>query len=187
MGRAIVLPGNRITLLLTASLITGYFIGRWTTKPSGGVDGASGSTSSSFSFANKSSLSKYEADGAFVLLVNMKFATIDHRNTFLKLMEPVCNYVYSNEGPAITSTSTSSSSSGKLEQTTLSYQVAISDKNPLQVLVMERYSDKENGYLTVHKSGKEFLKFREQLKGMQDRGEVVINGESYLETSLGYV
>lgn len=52
---------------------------------------------------------------------------------------------------------------------------------------MERYSDKENGYLTVHKSGKEFLKFREQLKGMQDRGEVVINGESYLETSLGYV
>lgn len=117
----------------------------------------------------------------------MKFATIDHRNTFLKLIEPVCNYVYSNEGPAITSTSTSSSSSGKLEQTTLSYQVAISDKNPLQVLVMERYSDKENGYLTVHKSGKEFLKFREQLKGMQDRGEVVINGESYLETSLGYV
>jgi hypothetical protein len=31
------------------------------------------------------------------------------------------------------------------------------------------------------------LKFREQLKGMQDRGEVQIEGESYLETNLGFV
>lgn len=72
-------------------------------------------------------------------------------------------------------------------QTTLSYQVAISDKDPLMVVVLERYSDKENGYLTVHRSGGEFLKFRELLKGMQEKGEVEINGESYIETSLGYV
>ena len=37
------------------------------------------------------------------------------------------------------------------------------------------------------RSGKEFLKFRELLKGMQDKGDVVIEGESYLETDLGYV
>ena len=55
------------------------------------------------------------------------------------------------------------------------------------VVVMERYSDKDNGYLTVHRSGSEFLKFREILKGMQEKGEVEISGESYSETRLGFV
>ena len=55
------------------------------------------------------------------------------------------------------------------------------------VLILERYSDKSNGYLKLHRSGGEFLKFREQLKAMQEEGGVVIEGESYVETELGYV
>jgi hypothetical protein len=157
MGKAFVLTAANLALLVSSSLLTGFLVGRWK-----GSIVKSGST-------NK---------GAFVLLVNMKFKSLDLRDKFLEWIEPVCNDVITNESPAGSKGST---------QTTLSYQVAISDKNPLMVVVIERYSDKDNGYLTVHRSGGEFVKFRELLKGMQDKGEVEIEGESYLETSLGYV
>ena len=158
MSRAVVLTSSKVTLLISATLIAGYLLGRWNQQTSRAVSTGSGDNGS----------------GAFVLLVNMKFATLAHRDTFLQLIEPVCKDVHSNEGRG---------SSG----TTLSYQVAISDKDPLSVVVMERYADKEYGYLTVHKSGKEFLKFRKVLQGMQERGDVTISGESYIETGLGYV
>lgn len=165
MGRAIVLPTNRIAILIGAALFVGYSLGRLTTKSK-----------------SKSKTSKWRdnngSSGAFVLIVNMKFTSLTHRDSFLELVGPVCKDVHANEGP-------SSASEGT--ETTLSYQVAISDKDPLMVLFMERYSDKDHGYLEVHRSGKEFLKFREKLKGMQERGDVVIEGESYLETDLGYV
>jgi quinol monooxygenase YgiN len=159
MSKAIVLTPNKIVLLVATSILAGFLICRLR------------------------SATKHEARisngvGAFVLLVNMNFSSLSYRDTFLDLIEPLCNYVIANESPVGSRRST---------MTTLSYQVAISDKNPLEVLVLERYSDKDNGYLRVHKSGGEFLKFREQLKGMQDRGEVQIEGESYLETTLGFV
>ena len=122
---------------------------------------------------------------AFVLAVNLKFTTLTHRDTFLQLIDPVCKDVLANEGPLLKQTSATSNSS--TTETTLSYKVAISDKNPLMVLILERYSDKSNGYLKVHRSGRDFLKFREQLKAMQEEGGVVIEGESYVETELGYV
>ena len=156
MGRAFVLTAANIALLVTSSVLTGYLLGQWKRKPTPTTQG----------------------DGAFVLLVNMTFTSLDLRDKFLKLIEPVCKDVITNESPLGSRSST---------KTTLSYQVAVSDKNPLMVVVMERYSDKDNGYLTVHRSGQEFLKFRDLLKEMQERGEVEIAGESYLETSLGYV
>jgi hypothetical protein len=157
MGKAFVLTAANLALLVSSSLLTGFMVGRW-----------NGSIVKSRS-TNK---------GAFVLLVNMKFKSLDLRDKFLEWIEPVCNDVIANESPVGSKGST---------QTTLSYQVAISDKNPLMVVVIERYSDKDNGYLTVHRSGGEFVKFRELLKGMQEKGEVEIEGESYLETNLGYV
>lgn len=138
--------------------------------------GSKRSTSNSNHRNSSNSGDKGDGGGAFVLLVNMKFVSIIHRDKFLTLIEPVCKDVRANEGPDRGSS-----------RTTLSYQVAISDKDPLLVVVMERYNDKDNGYLTVHRSGKEFLKFREQLKGMQSDGHVEIMGESYLETGLGFV
>ena len=155
MGRVIVLTATKLALLITSSVLMGYFIGN-----------------------SKSNTPASNSDGAFVLLVNMKFNSLDLRDKFLKLIEPVCKDVIVNESPVGSRGST---------KTTLSYQVAISDKNPLMVVVMERYSDKDNGYLTVHRSGSEFLKFREILKGMQEKGEVEISGESYSETRLGFV
>ncbi|KAL3800835.1 hypothetical protein HJC23_001672 [Cyclotella cryptica] len=159
MSKAVVLTPTKIVLLVTSSLLAGFFVCRLR------------------------SASRHEARytndvGPFVLLVNMKFSSLAHRDTFLDLIEPVCKDVIANESPVGSRRST---------MTTLSYQVAISDKDPLAVLVLERYSDKDNAYLNVHKSGGEFLKFREKLKGMQDRGEVQIEGESYLETNVGFV
>ncbi|KAL7529089.1 hypothetical protein ACHAXR_002791 [Thalassiosira sp. AJA248-18] len=163
MGRAIVVSSTKIIILSIAGLFAGYCLGRWSTKNKAGphvnVDG-----------------------GAFVLVVNLKFSALVHRDAFLKLIEPVCKDVRANEGPS----STLGSSSGSTE-TTLSYQVLISDKDPLMVMLLERYSDKERGYLEVHKSGSEFLKFRDHLKSMQDTKDVVIEGQSYLETDLGFV
>ncbi|KAL7448061.1 hypothetical protein ACHAWC_000928, partial [Mediolabrus comicus] len=121
---------------------------------------------------------------AFVLLVNLKFTTLEHRDTFLQLIDPVCKDVQANEGPL---QSPAAAGSSTTTETTLSYKVALSDKDPLMAIVMERYSDKERGYLDIHRSGKEFQKFREQLKKMQEDGHVTIEGESYLETELGYM
>ena len=122
---------------------------------------------------------------AFILAVNLKFTTLANRDTFLQLIDPVCKDVLAKEGPLSKQSSSTVDSSST--ETTLSYKVAISDKDPLLVLVFERYSDKDNGYLKVHRAGTEFLNFREKLKTMQEEGGVVVQGESYLETELGYV
>ena len=178
MGRAFVLSLGEITLLGAALLSLGYFAGNSKAKFR--------SSSSSTTALSKGVVASTDSEQrAFVLAVNLKFTTLTHRDTFLQLIDPVCKDVLANEGPLLKQTSATSNSS--TTETTLSYKVAISDKNPLMVLILERYSDKSNGYLKVHRSGREFLKFREQLKAMQEEGGVVIEGESYVETELGYV
>jgi len=72
-------------------------------------------------------------------------------------------------------------------RTTLSYRVSISDKDPLSVLLVERYSDKQTAFERIHKHGNEFVTFRDKIKGMKNRGMVRIKALSYWETELGYV
>jgi hypothetical protein len=62
----------------------------------------------------------------------------------------------------------------------------MSDQDSLQVLVLERYKDKEHAYLTVHKSSGPFLAFRPKLLAMQDAGYVTISGRSYLDAKVGF-
>jgi len=164
MGRAFVLSLGEITLLSAALFGFGYLAGSSRFRAATPSTAALSSASTSKTGATEQQ--------AFVLLVNLKFTTPEHRDTFLQLIDPVCKDVQANEGPL---------------KTTLSYKVALSDKDPLMAIVMERYSDKERGYLDIHRSGKEFQKFREQLKKMQEDGYVTIEGESYLETELGYM
>lgn len=54
------------------------------------------------------------------------------------------------------------------------------------VTMMERYRDKDEAYLTIHKSSKPFLDFRPKLKAMQDAGYVEIDGQSYLDSMIGF-
>ena len=61
------------------------------------------------------------------------------------------------------------------EPTTLAYSLLKSDKDPLTVMVFEKYEDKEHAYLQVHKSSAPFLAFRPRLAALAP----VITGQSY--------
>ena len=173
MGRAIILSTSRIIILIGTALVVGYLIG----------------ISSNGQVILRGDRSSKDASEVFVLMVNLQFKSIARRDTFLELIEPVCLDVLYNEGPSKKATIIKKGGIAKPEKmiTTLSYKVAISDDDPLKVLILERYSDKDNAYMDIHRSGTEFLKFRKQLKVIQEAGDVMIDGHSYIETDLGYV
>ena len=108
------------------------------------------------------------AGPAFTLLVTLKFKSENYVDQFLSDIKPLCDYIKANE------------------PTTLAYEVMKSDKDPLMVTLMERYADKDEAYLKIHKSAKPFLEFRPKLKAMQDDGNVEISGESYLDSMVGF-
>mmetsp|Transcript_36866 Transcript_36866/g.114034 ORF Transcript_36866/g.114034 Transcript_36866/m.114034 type:complete len:149 (+) Transcript_36866:323-769(+) len=68
------------------------------------------------------------------------------------------------------------------EPGTLSYELARSDKDDKAVIIVERYADKEDAYLNVHKGSAAFAKFRPVLAGL----DPVITGHSYVASDLGY-
>ena len=68
------------------------------------------------------------------------------------------------------------------EPTTLSYETAESDKEDNQVVIIERYVNKD-AYLNIHKKSAEFLEFRGKLAAM----DVEISGHSYYETNTGFI
>ena len=105
---------------------------------------------------------------AFTLLVALKFKSGEYMEQFLSDIKPLCDYIISKE------------------PTTLAYKVLKSDKDPLMVTIMERYADKEEAYLKIHRNAKPFLEFRPKLKAMQDDGNVEISGESYLDSLVGF-
>jgi quinol monooxygenase YgiN len=104
----------------------------------------------------------------FSLLVTLQFSKLEYKDQFLQDIQPVAEYCRTNEPD------------------TLAYEVLLSDKDPLQVLVLERYRDKEVAYLQVHKSSSPFLAFRPKLQAMQEGGYVQITGHSYLDSGVGY-
>ena len=105
---------------------------------------------------------------AFSLFVTAKFDSIERKEYFLEMIKPVAEFVHLHEPE------------------TLSYEVLLSDKDPLRVLIMERYKDKENAYLKVHKSSAPFLEFRKKLQAMQELGQIEISGDSYLDSGVGF-
>lgn len=105
---------------------------------------------------------------AFSLLVTLNFSAVEYKDEFLKLIQIVSDHVRTSEPD------------------TLAYKVLLSNKDPLQVLVLERYRDKEIAYLQVHKSSAPFLDFRPKLAAMQNAGHVTISGESYIDSEIGF-
>lgn len=105
----------------------------------------------------------------FTLLVTLDFSDPEYKAQFLQDIEPVATYCKVHE-PG-----------------TLAYEVLLSDKDPLQVMFLERYQDKEVAYLQVHKSSAPFLEFRSKLQAMQEAGHVRISGHSYLDSGIGFV
>jgi quinol monooxygenase YgiN len=101
--------------------------------------------------------------------VTLQFDSVDRKKQFLQDIKPVVDYVKENEPE------------------TIAYEVLLSDKNPLEVLILERYKDKDNAYLQIHKSSQPFLTFRPKLQTMQDKGYVKVTGNSYLDSGIGFV
>jgi quinol monooxygenase YgiN len=104
----------------------------------------------------------------FSLLVTLNFQDNESLQSFLQDISPVAKYVQEKEPD------------------TLAYKVLFSDKDPLQVLVLERYRDKDNAYLKIHRSSQPFLEFRPKLTKLQQDGKVTISGQSYMDSLIGF-
>lgn len=66
----------------------------------------------------------------------------------------------------------------KSEPTTLGYKVMRGEKDPLKVMIMERYVDKDDAYLKVHRSSKAFLDFKRTLRELAPE----VDGHSFHES-----
>ena len=64
------------------------------------------------------------------------------------------------------------------EPTTLGYKVMRGDEDPLKVMIMERYVDKDDAYLKVHRSSQEFLDFKGKLRELAPE----VDGHSFNES-----
>jgi quinol monooxygenase YgiN len=99
--------------------------------------------------------------------VKIVFPTIEAKETFINDFIPVAEYVR------------------KYELTTISYELLLSDKDKLLIYILERYVNKK-AYLEIHKKSNEFLTFREKFQKLINDGAKV-DGESYVETNIGFV
>mmetsp|Transcript_21465 Transcript_21465/g.35926 ORF Transcript_21465/g.35926 Transcript_21465/m.35926 type:complete len:150 (+) Transcript_21465:74-523(+) len=105
--------------------------------------------------------------GAFYLGVKVTFPSLEDKLKFHEEFIPLSEYVRQKEF------------------TTVSYEVLQSDKDRLQIYILERYTDK-NAYLDIHKKSKEFLAFRAKFQELIDEGAKV-DGDSYMETGIGFI
>ncbi|KAJ8601027.1 hypothetical protein CTAYLR_007952 [Chrysophaeum taylorii] len=108
---------------------------------------------------------RHNEKAAFVLLVDIEFASEDDRDTALRHWRPVADHCRDNE-PG-----------------TLTYEAAVSDSDPRRIVFLERYADKHTSYLKIHKSSQPFLKFRKKLADMNP----IIKGHSYVATDIGFI
>ena len=103
---------------------------------------------------------------AWILDIRVTFESVEDRDRWIEIWRPAGDYVRKSEGVA------------------LAYKVAISDQDPLQILVFERYTSKED-YLKVHRSSDAFWTFK---KATKDSGiRVKMDGHSYDETDAGFM
>mmetsp|Transcript_10528 Transcript_10528/g.13348 ORF Transcript_10528/g.13348 Transcript_10528/m.13348 type:complete len:157 (+) Transcript_10528:78-548(+) len=109
----------------------------------------------------------HTSEKAWTLVVKAQFQSESDLQRILKEWKKVADYC------------------AKHETFLLHYEVGISDKDPLDLHILERYRSKEE-YLSLHKNGEDFLQFRLILKRLQDEGKVTIDGFSFQELGLGF-
>lgn len=113
------------------------------------------------------SVRRENTNKTFYLGVTITFPNEAEKKYFIELFRPLATYVE------------------KFELGTISYTILDSDKQNNKVYILERYKSKEY-YLSIHKSSPEFLSFREKLQQMVTKG-AVIEGDSFLETGIGFI
>jgi len=110
---------------------------------------------------------KQVGDNAFVLSVSLTFRSAASAQSFKSAWAEAAAYCLTNE-PFL-----------------YQYEVAQSDKNPLEYVILERYRSKED-YVSRHRHSTAFNLFRPKLRALQEQGEVEIHGGSYLELGIGF-
>jgi quinol monooxygenase YgiN len=104
---------------------------------------------------------------AFSLLVTLTFVDAASKDNFLTAFTRLARYVREEE------------------PNTLAYDALQSENDPLQLLILERYVDK-NYYLQTHKTSAAFLEFRPKLQVMLNTKQVTMSGHSYLDSQIRF-
>ena len=75
----------------------------------------------------------------FSLFVTLQFTSEDHREEFFKIVKPLAEYIKESEPD------------------TIAFEVICNDKDPLQLMLLERYKNKDTAFLKIHKTSAAFL------------------------------
>ena len=95
----------------------------------------------------------------WALIIQLRFKDTSVRDDFLKFWAVLARYVRDYEPFCDL------------------FEAVQSDKDPLLIIVDERYSSKED-YTGAHRSSTAFAEFRPQMKKLQDEGLLDVSGES---------
>mmetsp|Transcript_39213 Transcript_39213/g.54443 ORF Transcript_39213/g.54443 Transcript_39213/m.54443 type:complete len:143 (-) Transcript_39213:237-665(-) len=106
---------------------------------------------------------------AFVLAVDFYFKDSESLEEFLTAAQAIVKHCLAKEPDTFT------------------YEISRSDKNPLHLQFYERYSNKDDAYMNVHKSSEAFMSFRSKVQQMEKDARVSISGNSFQELGVGYV
>ena len=102
---------------------------------------------------------------AWSLTIHLRFKDTESRREFMKHWAPLARYVRD------------------AEPFCLLFEAIQSDKDPLLLIVDERYIDK-NVYVEKHRSSAAFHAFRPYMQKLQDEAKVEVVGESGIGISL---
>lgn len=104
----------------------------------------------------------------FVLCVRLKFTSLDARDQFLHHFKLLSDAVAGNEPQ------------------TLSFQIMQADNDSLSLLLFERFLNKQDAYLTVHKCSDQFKRVKSFLNDLGPQCQM--EGQSYIEIeSHGFI
>eukprot|EP00438_Fugacium_kawagutii_P029869 Skav201991 [mRNA] locus=scaffold269:129211:129612:+ [translate_table: standard] len=107
-------------------------------------------------------------EGAWSLTIQLRFRDLATRDEFLTFWGVLARYVRDHEPFC------------------LLFEAIQSDKDPLLVIVDERYINKDV-YGEKHRTSDAFHVFRPQMKKMQDEGRIEVLGESGFGISLSVI
>ncbi|DBB10600.1 hypothetical protein WJX82_003191 [Trebouxia sp. C0006] len=105
--------------------------------------------------------------GAYLFTLRLNFATVDDRDAWFKKFKILAEYVAENE------------------PTTLAYEAATSEDDPLEVLVYERYVDKD-ALKDIHEKSIEYLRLKDEIKSEGIEYSNIVT-QAYYEQDLGFM
>jgi len=104
---------------------------------------------------------------AFVLAVRLRFRSVAERDAWIAVWRPLAEAVRRDE------------------PRTLSFELSVSDRDPTQVLVFERYAARGD-YVGLHRSTEAFQLFKSASASLPFFESIAVEGESYVESGIGF-